>query len=105
MIRPRHFVSFILALALLVAVPASTLAQTAPKSGAKVAAVKAAVLDINTASKADLMALPGIGEAYSQKIIVGRPYKRKDELVTKKIVPQATYDKIKNQIIAKQPTK
>lgn len=44
---------------------------------------KAAVLDINTASKADFMALPGIGEAYSQKIIAGRPYKTKDELVAK----------------------
>jgi DNA uptake protein ComE-like DNA-binding protein len=106
MIRSRHVVSFILALALLVAIPASTLAQTAPKVTARApAATKAAVLDINTASKADLMALPGIGDAYSQKIIDGRPYKRKDELVAKKIVPQATYDKVKDQIVAKQPKK
>jgi competence protein ComEA len=74
----------------------------AAKSDKAGAAAKQAPLDINSASQDDLKVLPGIGDAYAKKIVEGRPYKRKDELVQKKVIPQATYDKIKEQIVAKQ---
>lgn len=75
--------------------PAATESKMAP-------APKAELLDINSASAEALDALPGIGKAYSAAIIKGRPYKGKDDLVQKKILPEKTYDGIKDKIIAKQ---
>ena len=77
--------------------------QAAEQSAAPVAgAVKAELVDINSATAAQLKALPGIGDAFAAKIIAGRPYAKKDQLKAKNIIPAATYDKIQEQIIARQ---
>ena len=99
----RLLIAVLIAMSLLVTVYAQ------PKSGATKSTAastqKTALVDINSATIAELKALPGIGDAYSKKIADGRPYANKTQLVSKKIIPQATYDKIKDLVIAKQTSK
>jgi competence protein ComEA len=101
MLNLRHK---LLSIALLVAaVP--TFAALPAIAAAQTAKPAAAPLDINTATPDQIKALPGIGDAYSKRIIDGRPYTAKNQLTTKGILPQKTYDGIKNLIIATHPAK
>jgi DNA uptake protein ComE-like DNA-binding protein len=96
---------FVIAILASLGLPNAAGQATASSPTAKTSTAAADKVDINSATKDQLDALPGIGDKYSQKIIDGRPYRTKRDLVTKKIVPASTYEKIKDQIIAHQATK
>jgi competence protein ComEA len=91
----RWIVLLLLTLAL---VPAQTKQTSSPKASTS----STKLIDLNSASREEIESLPGIGKVYSQKIINGRPYTNKRQLVSKGIIPQATYDKLSALVIARQ---
>lgn len=92
----------VMMLALALACAQGPAKKDAKRAEGKAPAKASQLIDINSATPEELKAIPGIGEAYSAKIIKGRPYQRKDELVQKGILPQGVYDKVKERLIARQ---
>jgi len=97
----RILIKLLVATLLIFALAVPAMAADKPAA----AQTKVELIDINSASDAQLKSLPGIGDAYAAKIIAGRPYAKKDQLKSKQVIPAATYGKIQDRIIARQPGK
>ena len=101
-----HAIRRILAIAVFAAAATFSFAQAGSKPKPSAAqTAPATLIDINTASVAQLKSLPGIGDAYSGRIVKGRPYASKNQLVSRGVIPAATYAQVQDMIIAKQPKK
>jgi competence protein ComEA len=104
--RRKLLAAVLLVVAGAIVSPPALSAQSKPsKPAASTAAPTADKVDINTATADQLKALPGIGDAYAKRIIDGRPYTAKNQLVSRGVLPQGVYNKIKDQVIANKPSK
>ena len=99
-----RFLPVLLVVSVVGAAPSAGVTQT-PKPATALPSKPDNLLDLNSATVVELKALPGIGEAYAKRIIDGRPYIAKNQLVSKGIVPQAAYDRIKNSVVARRQPK
>ena len=103
--KSTRLITSLLVILLAITIPLVAQTKKPAPPAQKAGAPAAQLVDLNRASRDQLVALPGVGEAYAQKIIDGRPYERKDQLVSRKIVPEGVYAKFKDLVIASQTAK